>query len=155
MAASDEAELVHMVATAAAHDAGPSAVRYPRGSGLGVSLPDRGVPLEIGKGRVLKQGSDVALLSFGGHLDECVAAAESLEADGVSVTIADARFAKPLDVDLILQLAAHHSALITVETGARGGFGAMVLHELAARGVLDRGLAIRTMTLPDRFIRVY
>ncbi|MDU8910946.1 1-deoxy-D-xylulose-5-phosphate synthase [Aestuariicoccus sp. MJ-SS9] len=152
MAASDEAELVHMVATAAAHDSGPIAFRYPRGSGTGVALPERGEVLEIGKGRVLQEGSDVAILSLGAHLDECKAAAGMLEAEGVSVTIADARFAKPLDTDLILRLARRHKALITVEQGARGGFGAMVLHELAAQGALDMGLCIRTMTLPDRFI---
>mgnify|MGYP000707578871 FL=1 len=152
MAASDEAELMHMVETAAAHDAGPIAFRYPRGNGTGVTLPERGQVLQIGKGRVLQEGADVALLSFGAHLDEAQAAARLLEAEGLSVTIADARFAKPLDMELIGQLARHHAALITIEQGARGGFGAHVLQELAARGALDRGLAIRTMTLPDRFI---
>jgi 1-deoxy-D-xylulose-5-phosphate synthase len=152
MAASDEAELMHMVATAAVHDGGPIAFRYPRGNGTGVALPERGEVLQIGKGRVLQEGADVALLSLGTHLDECYAAARMLEADGLSVTIADARFAKPLDIDLITQLARHHAALITVEQGARGGFGAHVLQELAMRGELDRGIAIRTMTLPDRFI---
>ena len=152
MAASDEAELKHMVATAVAHDSGPIAFRYPRGSGNGVEMPERGQVLEIGKGRVLQEGSDVAFLSFGAHLAEVEAATRLLEKDGVSVTIADARFAKPLDMDLILRLARTHDALITVEQGARGGFGAMVLHELADRGVLDRGLKIRTVTLPDRFI---
>ncbi|RVT81931.1 1-deoxy-D-xylulose-5-phosphate synthase [Rhodobacteraceae bacterium CCMM004] len=152
MAAGDEAELVHMVATAAAHDAGPIAFRYPRGEGVGVDLPETGAPLEIGRGRVLQEGSQVALLSFGAHLSECRLAAEALEARGISVTLADARFAKPLDTDLIGQLARHHAALITVEEGARGGFGAHVLHHLAMSGALDRGLAIRTMTLPDRFI---
>ncbi|MEL6233554.1 MAG: 1-deoxy-D-xylulose-5-phosphate synthase [Pseudomonadota bacterium] len=152
MAAGDEAELVHMVATAAAHDAGPIAFRYPRGEGVGVELPDRGVPLAIGKGRVLREGTHVALLSFGAHLREAMMAAEALSARGVSVTLADARFAKPLDTDLIGQLAAHHQALITIEEGAQGGFGAHVLHWLAGSGRLDRGLAIRTLTLPDRFI---
>ncbi|MFZ5963574.1 1-deoxy-D-xylulose-5-phosphate synthase [Thalassococcus sp. BH17M4-6] len=152
MAAADEAELVHMVATAAAHDAGPIAFRYPRGSGTGVTLPDRGEVLQIGKGRVLSEGTDVALLSFGAHLEECREAAMLLEYDGISVTIADARFAKPLDMELITQLARHHKALITIEEGARGGFGAHVLQEMAARGLLDRGLAVRTLTLPDRFI---
>ena len=152
MAAADEAELRHMVATAVAHDSGPIAFRYPRGAGNGVDMPERGEVLEIGKGRVLQDGSDIAFLSFGAHLAEVEAAARLLEKDGVSVTIADARFAKPLDIDLILDLAANHRALITVEQGARGGFGAMVLHELADRGALDRGLKIRTMTLPDRFI---
>ena len=152
MAAGDEAELVHMVATAAAHDAGPIAFRYPRGEGIGVTMPERGVALTIGKGRVIKEGTTLALLSFGAHLNECLKAAEALEARGISVTVADARFAKPLDTALIAQLADHHAALITVEQGAQGGFGAMVLHHLAASGRLDRGLCIRTMTLPDRFI---
>ncbi|MEM1064176.1 MAG: 1-deoxy-D-xylulose-5-phosphate synthase [Pseudomonadota bacterium] len=152
MAAGDEAELMHMVATAAEFDAGPIAFRYPRGEGAGVELPDRGVPLEIGRGRVLREGTGVALLSFGGHLSECLAAAEELAAQGVSATVADARFAKPLDTDLIAQLARHHEGLITVEPGATGGFGALVLHQLAETGQLDSGLKIRTMTLPDRFI---
>lgn len=152
MAAADEAELVHMVATAVAHDGGPMAFRYPRGNGTGVALPERGEVLQIGKGRVLSEGSDIALLSLGTHLDECQAAARMLEAEGISVTIADARFAKPLDMDLIRQLARHHAAMITVEQGAQGGFGAMVLHALAAEGAFDNGLCIRTMTLPDRFI---
>jgi len=152
MAAADEAELVHMVATAAAHDAGPIAFRYPRGSGTGVVLPEIGQVLEIGKGRVIREGSDIAILSLGAHLAECEAAADLLAAEGVSVTLADARFAKPLDLELLMQLARNHGALITVEQGARGGFGAMVLHELAAAGVFDRGLAVRTLTLPDRFI---
>jgi len=152
MAAADEAELMHMVATAVAHDSGPIAFRYPRGSGNGVQLPDRGEVLEIGKGRVVQEGSDVAFLSFGAHLAEVEAATRLLEKDGVSVTIADARFAKPLDIDLILKLARMHDALITVEQGSRGGFGAMVLHELADRGALDFGLKVRTVTLPDRFI---
>ncbi|MCI5113143.1 MAG: 1-deoxy-D-xylulose-5-phosphate synthase [Marivita sp.] len=152
MAAADEAELIHMVATAVAHDSGPIAFRYPRGSGNGVAMPERGEILEIGKGRVLQEGKDVAFLSFGAHLAEVEAATRLLEKDGLSVTIADARFAKPLDIDLILRLARTHDALITVEQGARGGFGAMVLHELADRGALDQGLKIRTVTLPDRFI---
>ena len=152
MAAADEAELKHMVATAAAHDSGPIAFRYPRGAGNGVEMPERGEVLEIGKGRVIQEGTDVALLSFGAHLAEVEAAARLLEKDGISVTIADARFAKPLDIDLILDLAANHKALITVEQGARGGFGAMVLHELTDRGAMDHGLKVRTMTLPDRFI---
>lgn len=152
MAAADEAELMHMVATAVAHDSGPIAFRYPRGSGNGVQMPERGEVLEIGKGRVIQEGSDVAFLSFGAHLAEVEAATRLLEKDGVSVTIADARFAKPLDIELILRLARTHDALITIEQGARGGFGAMVLHELADRGALDHGLKIRTVTLPDRFI---
>ncbi|MEM7544486.1 MAG: 1-deoxy-D-xylulose-5-phosphate synthase [Pseudomonadota bacterium] len=152
MAAADEAELVHMVATAAAHDGGPIAFRYPRGTGTGVALPERGEVLEVGKGRVVREGGKVAILSFGAHLSECLKAADGLAARGVSATVADARFAKPLDEDLVAQLAAHHEVLVTVEQGARGGFGAMVLHHLAATGGLDRGLKIRTMTLPDRFI---
>ncbi|MCH2166299.1 MAG: 1-deoxy-D-xylulose-5-phosphate synthase [Oceanicola sp.] len=152
MAAGDEAELKHMITTAAAYDAGPCAVRYPRGEGVGVEMPEHGEVLEIGKGRVLREGSTVALLSLGGHLSECLDAAIRLEARGISTTVADARFAKPLDTDLIERLAAEHDALITVETGATGGFGAHVLHHLAGRGLLDHGLRIRTMTLPDRFI---
>ena len=152
MAASDEAELMHMVATAAAHDEGPISFRYPRGNGTGVLLPERGEPLEIGKGRIVSQGSDVAILSFGAHLEEAEQAAKKFEAYGISVTLADARFAKPLDTDLILQLVHHHEALITLEQGSVGGFGAMVLHHLAETGQLDRGLKIRTLTLPDRFI---
>jgi 1-deoxy-D-xylulose-5-phosphate synthase len=152
MAAGDEADLCHMIATAVAHDTGPIAFRYPRGEGMGVEMPERGAPLPIGKGRILRQGSDVALLSFGAHLSEVLAAAELLEAEGISATVADARFAKPLDTDLIRQLITHHRALITVEQGSTGGFGALVLHHLAATGQLEKGRAIRTMTLPDRFI---
>ncbi|WP_370398883.1 1-deoxy-D-xylulose-5-phosphate synthase [Sulfitobacter sp. JB4-11] len=152
MAAADEAELMHMVATAAAHDSGPIAFRYPRGEGEGVPLPERGEVLEIGKGRVMFEGTDVAILSFGAHLGESLKAADMLEARGVSVTLADARFAKPLDRGLLHRLARTHKALITIEQGARGGFGAMVLHDLAGEGLLDGALAIRTMTLPDRFI---
>ncbi|PTX57967.1 1-deoxy-D-xylulose-5-phosphate synthase [Litoreibacter ponti] len=152
MAASDEAELVHMIATAVDHDAGPIAFRYPRGAGVGVDLPAQGMPLEIGKGRIVREGNDVAILSFGAHLSECHLAAERLEAQGVSVTIADARFAKPLDHELIRQLVRHHGALVTVEQGARGGFGGHVLEWLASEGAFDRGLKIRTLTLPDRFI---
>jgi 1-deoxy-D-xylulose-5-phosphate synthase len=152
MAAADEAELMHMVATAVAHDEGPIAFRYPRGEGVGTPLPQRGVPLEIGKGRVLAEGDHVAFLSFGAHLAEVQAAATLLARRGITATIADARFAKPLDHDLIAQLARHHRALITVEQGAQGGFGAMVLHHLANTGMLDAGLAVRTLTLPDRFI---
>ncbi|WP_431299506.1 1-deoxy-D-xylulose-5-phosphate synthase [Tabrizicola sp. BL-A-41-H6] len=152
MAAGDEAELVHMMATAVAHDSGPIAFRYPRGEGAGVEMPARGVPLDIGRGRVLREGGDVAILSFGAHLAEVLLAAERLEADGVQVTVADARFAKPLDTALIDQLIAHHGALITIEQGATGGFGALVLHYLANSGGLDRGRMVRTMTLPDTFI---
>ena len=152
MAAADEAELVHMVATAAHHDAGPIAFRYPRGEGGGVDMPEHGIPLEIGKGRIVREGNTVAILSLGAHLSECLAAAEALARHGIQATVADARFAKPLDTGLIRQLARHHEALITVEQGASGGFGAHVLHFLANKGALDRGLRVRTMTLPDRFI---
>ncbi|MDZ4085182.1 MAG: 1-deoxy-D-xylulose-5-phosphate synthase [Tabrizicola sp.] len=152
MAAADEAELVHMVATAAAHDAGPIAFRYPRGEGVGVEMPARGVPLEIGRGRVMREGSRVALLSFGTRLSESLKAAEALAGRGVLVTVADARFAKPLDRDLILQLARGHEALVTVEEGAIGGFGSHVAQLLAEEGVFDRGLKFRSLVLPDIFI---
>ena len=152
MAAANEAELVHMIATAVAHNSGPIAFRYPRGEGEGITLPEQGEILEIGKGRILKEGSDVAILSFGAHLAEIITATDYIESAGVSVTVADARFAKPLDTALIRRLAKTHKALITIEQGAQGGFGAMVLHELANTGQLDGHLAVRTMTLPDRFI---
>ncbi|MEO0992099.1 MAG: 1-deoxy-D-xylulose-5-phosphate synthase, partial [Pseudomonadota bacterium] len=152
MAAGDEAELVHMVTTAAQHDEGPIAFRYPRGEGIGADMPERGDCLTIGKGRVIAEGDRLAILSFGAHLSECLRAREELEARGISTTLADARFSKPLDTNLIRDLARRHKALITVEQGAQGGFGAMVLHELANAGGFDRGLAVRTMTLPDRFI---
>ena len=152
MAAADEAELVHMVATAAAHDAGPIAFRYPRGEGVGVEMPARGIPLEIGKGRVMREGGRVALLSFGTRLSEVMKAAEALAARGIAPTVADARFAKPLDRDLILNLARNHEALITVEEGAIGGFGSHVAQLLADEGVFDRGLKYRSMVLPDIFI---
>ena len=152
MAAGDEAELCHMIATAAAHDEGPIAFRYPRGEGRGVELPERGQPLEIGRGRILREGGDVALLSFGAHLGEVLAAADLLAADGIAATVADARFAKPLDTALIDGLIDRHAALVTVEQGSTGGFGALVLHHLSATGLLERGRAIRTLTLPDRFI---
>ncbi|TCP38975.1 1-deoxy-D-xylulose-5-phosphate synthase [Rhodovulum marinum] len=152
MAAGDEAELVHMVATAAAYDEGPIAFRYPRGEGVGVEMPERGQILEIGKGRIVKEGTKLALLSLGAPLVDCLRAAEELEARGVSVTVADARFAKPFDTDLVARLVKEHEALVTVEHGAEGGFGALVLHWLARTGRLDRGLSIRTMTLPDTFI---
>ena len=152
MAAGDELELMHMVRTAAAYDDGPIAFRYPRGEGVGLELPERGEIIEIGKGRIVQQGSDVAILSFGAHLDECRKAARALETQCVSVTIADARFAKPLDRALIRQLLRHHKALVTVEQGAQGGFGAMVLHDLANDGLLDGRCQVRTMTLPDRYI---
>jgi len=152
MAAADESELVHMVATAAAHDDGPIAFRYPRGEGVGVEMPARGMPLTIGQGRVIREGTRVALLSFGTRLAEVLKAAEALAARGVSCTVADARFAKPLDRDLILSLARHHEALITLEEGAVGGFGSHVAHLLAGAGVFDRGLKYRSMVLPDIFI---
>ncbi len=152
MAAADEAELVHMVATAAAHDDGPIAFRYPRGEGVGVDLPERGEVLEIGKGRVIQKGARVALLSFGTRLTEVQKAAEALSARGITPTIADARFAKPLDRELILDLAANHEALITIEEGAIGGFGSHVAQLLADEGVFDHGLKYRSMVLPDIFI---
>ena len=152
MAAGDEADLMHMVATAVAHDAGPIAFRYPRGEGAGVELPGRGQVLPIGKGRVMVEGTDVAILSYGAHLNEALKAAELLGQAGISVTVADARFAKPLDTALIDQLCRHHAAVITLEQGATGGFGAQVLQYLANSGGLDHGIALRTMTLPDRFI---
>jgi 1-deoxy-D-xylulose-5-phosphate synthase len=151
MAAADEAELVHMVATAAAIDDRPSALRYPRGEGVGVPLPAEGVPLEIGKGRVVREGSKVALLSFGTRLAECLKAADELATLGLSATVADARFAKPLDLDLILRLAREHEVLITIEEGSIGGFGSFVMHDLAEAGALDRGLKVRSMVLPDVF----
>jgi 1-deoxy-D-xylulose-5-phosphate synthase len=152
MAAADEAELVHMVATAAAIDDRPSAFRYPRGEGVGVPMPDEGKPLEIGKGRVLREGSKVALLSFGARLHECLAAADELAAYGLSATVADARFAKPLDTDLVLRLARDHEVLVTIEEGSVGGFGAYVLQALAENGLLDSGVKVRSMVLPDVFI---
>jgi len=153
MAAADEAELVHMVATAAAIDDAPSAFRYPRGDGVGVQMPEFGVPLEIGKGRIVKEGSTVALLSLGTRLEHCLKAAETLAAHGISTTVADARFAKPLDTDLIGRLARHHELLITVEEGSIGGFGAFVLQHLTDSGALDQaGFKARSMVLPDEFI---
>ncbi len=152
MAAADEAELVHMVTTAAAHDAGPIAFRYPRGEGVGVDLPETGEVLEIGKGRMIRAGTRVAILSFGTRLGEVMRAAESLAGKGIKPTIADARFAKPLDRDLILSLAADHEALITIEEGAVGGFGSHVAQLLADEGVFDAGLKFRAMVLPDTFI---
>ncbi len=152
MAAADEAELVHMVATAAAHDDGPIAFRFPRGEGAGVTMPERGQPLEIGKGRIIAEGKRVALLSFGTRLSEVEKAAEALRAKGITPTIADARFAKPLDREMILRLAADHEALITIEEGAVGGFGSHVAQLLADEGVFDAGLKYRSMVLPDTFI---
>jgi 1-deoxy-D-xylulose-5-phosphate synthase len=144
--------LVHMVATAVAIDDRPSALRYPRGEGLGVPMPEEGKPLEIGKGRILREGTKVALFSYGARLGECLKAADELNAHGLSTTVADARFAKPLDVDLLLRLAREHEVLLTVEEGSIGGFGAFVLQTLAEQGALDRGLKVRPLVLPDIFI---
>jgi 1-deoxy-D-xylulose-5-phosphate synthase len=152
MAAADEAELMHMVATAVAIDDRPSAFRFPRGDGVGVDLPAMGLPLEIGKGRIVREGSSVALLSLGTRLAECLKAADMLKAHGLTTTVADARFAKPIDTDLVLRLAREHEVLVTVEEGSIGGFGAQVLHTLAEAGALDKGLKVRSMTLPDTFI---
>ncbi|MGQ0585095.1 MAG: 1-deoxy-D-xylulose-5-phosphate synthase [Reyranella sp.] len=152
MAAADELELMHMVATAAQIDDRPSAFRYPRGEGVGIELPVRGTPLEIGKGRILREGTKIALLSFGTRLGECLVAAEDLAAKGLSATVADARFAKPLDTDLIKRLAREHEVLITIEEGSVGGFASQVLQYLASNGLLDHGLKVRPMILPDRFI---
>jgi 1-deoxy-D-xylulose-5-phosphate synthase len=152
MAPSDEAELMHAVATAAAIGDRPSAFRYPRGEGVGVELPARGSVWEIGKGRVLRQGSNVAILALGPRLQDALQAAEDLAARGLSATVADARFMKPLDKDLVTQLARHHEVLITIEEGAAGGFGAAVAHHLAWTGAFDQGLKFRPMTLPDRLI---
>jgi 1-deoxy-D-xylulose-5-phosphate synthase len=152
MAAADEAELVHMVATCAAIDDGPSAVRYPRGDGIGVPLPAEGVPLEIGKGRIVREGSAIAILSLGTRLQEALKAADQLQAHGLSTTVADARFAKPLDAALVDRLAREHEVLITIEENAIGGFATQVLHHLATTGQLDGGLKLRPMVLPDRFI---
>jgi 1-deoxy-D-xylulose-5-phosphate synthase len=152
MAAADEVELTHMVATAAQIDDGPSALRYPRGEGLGLERPKAGTPLEIGKGRVLREGTSIALLSLGTRLADCLVAAEKLAGYGLSATVADARFAKPLDQDLIRRLASEHEVLITIEEGAIGGFASHVMQFLAWEGLLDQGLKLRPMILPDRFI---
>ncbi|WP_412051508.1 1-deoxy-D-xylulose-5-phosphate synthase [Hoeflea sp. Naph1] len=152
MAAADEAELKHMVRTAAAYDQGPISFRYPRGEGVGVEMPERGQILEIGKGRIMREGTKVALLSFGTRLAECLLAAEDLEVAGLSTTVADARFAKPLDHELIRQLAQHHEVLITIEEGSVGGFGSHVLQFLSTEGLLDGGLKARTMVMPDIFM---
>ena len=152
MAAADEAELKHMVATSLSIGDRPSAFRFPRGEGFGVALPERGQVLPIGKGRILREGSKIALLSLGGRLIECLQAADELNARGLPTTVADARFAKPLDEEMILGLARDHEALITIEEGSIGGFGSHVLSLLAEKGALDAGLKIRTMTLPDRFV---
>jgi 1-deoxy-D-xylulose-5-phosphate synthase len=149
MAAADEAELKHMVRTAVAYDAGPISFRYPRGEGVGVDMPERGQILEIGKGRIVKEGTKVALLSFGTRLADCLLAAEDLDAAGLSTTVADARFAKPLDHALIRQLARHHEILITVEEGSVGGFGSHVMQFMAMDGLLDRGLKVRSLVMPD------
>ena len=152
MAAADEVELMHMVATAAAIDDRPSAFRYPRGEGFGLELPKPGSVLEIGKGRVLREGNAIAILSYGARLQECLKAADELATHGLSCTVADARFAKPLDSALVERLAREHEVLITIEEGSMLGFGSMVMHHLATRGLLDRGLKIRPMCLPDVFI---
>ncbi|NEH98603.1 1-deoxy-D-xylulose-5-phosphate synthase [Rhizobium leguminosarum] len=149
MAAADEAELKHMVRTAVAYDGGPISFRYPRGEGVGVDMPARGEILQIGKGRIVKEGTKVALLSFGTRLADCLLAAEDLDAAGLSTTVADARFAKPLDHDLIRQLARHHEMVITVEEGSIGGFGSHVMHFLASEGLLDNGLKLRSLVMPD------
>ncbi|HEX2753545.1 MAG TPA: 1-deoxy-D-xylulose-5-phosphate synthase, partial [Alphaproteobacteria bacterium] len=152
MAAADEVELKNMVATMAAYDGGPSAVRYPRGEGVGIDMPEAPEILEIGRGRILREGTTIALLSYGTRLAECLAAAEQLAALGFSATVADARFAKPLDLDLVYNLARNHDVLVTVEEGSIGGFGSFVLHELATAGLLDKGLCVRPMVLPDTYI---
>jgi 1-deoxy-D-xylulose-5-phosphate synthase len=143
---------MHMVATAASHDVGPIALRYPRGEGVGVPMPNHGQILPIGKGRVVREGRDVAILSLGGRLQTCLAAADHLQARGVSCTVADARFAKPIDEGLIHRLVRNHRMLITIEEGSIGGFGSAVLHHLAWKGLLDGGLKVRPMVLPDWFI---
>ena len=152
MAAADEAELKHMVATQAAYSDGPSSLRYPRGEGVGVEMPEHGTPLEIGKGRVLREGETVAILSFGTRLQESLRAADQLAAMGLNATVADARFAKPLDEALIRRLLTTHEVVVTVEEGAIGGFGAHVLHFAANAGLLDGGVKLRTLCLPDTFI---
>jgi 1-deoxy-D-xylulose-5-phosphate synthase len=152
MAASDEAELVHMVATQVSINDRPSALRYPRGEGRGIDLPEVGIPLEIGKGRIIRQGTKVALLSFGTRLAECEKAGDELAAHGLSTTIADARFMKPLDLDLVLKLAREHEILLTIEEGSIGGFGSHVMQTLAEHGMLDNGLRMRAMVLPDVFL---
>ena len=152
MAAADEAELVHMVATAASIDDRPSAFRFPRGEGVGVDMPGRGTPLLLGKGRIVREGGRVAILNFGARLAECHNAAEALALRGIEVTIADARFAKPLDRELITQLAKHHEAVVSIEEGAIGGFGSHVLHFLAENDLLGRNFKFRSMVLPDTFL---
>jgi len=152
MAAADEAELVHMVTTAVSIDDRPCAFRYPRGSGVGVTLPDIPEVLPIGRGRIIQEGTTVALLSYGSRLQDCLKAAEELGANGLSTTVADARFAKPLDEDLVKRLAANHQVLVTVEEGSIGGFASQVMHLLAREGVFDSGLAYRPMVMPDMFL---
>jgi 1-deoxy-D-xylulose-5-phosphate synthase len=152
MAAADEADLVNMVATAVAIDDRPSALRYPRGEGRGVPMPEEGKPLEIGKGRIVREGTKVALVSYGARLGECLKAADELAAHGLSTTVVDARFAKPLDIDLLLRLAREHEVLLTVEEGSIGGFGSFVMQAFAEHGVFDRGLKVRSLVLPDVFI---
>jgi 1-deoxy-D-xylulose-5-phosphate synthase len=152
MAPSDEAELMHMVATACGIDDRPSAIRYPRGEALGIEMPARGTALEIGKGRIVREGGKVAILSLGTRLADVLAAADDLAARGLSTTVADARFAKPLDEDLVRRLARDHEVLVTVEEGSIGGFAAQVMQFLALDGAFDKGLKFRPMTLPDYFI---
>ena len=152
MSPADEVELMHMVATAAAYGEGPIAFRYPRGNGVGRDLPERGTPIEIGRGRIVREGTQVALLALGTRVGACLDAAERLDAEGISTTVADARFVKPLDHDLVMRLALEHELLVTVEEGAIGGFGSHVLHTLANAGVLGTGLQVRSLTLPDRYI---
>ncbi len=152
MAAADEAELVHMVATAAAYDSGPIAFRYPRGEGTGVAMPERGQVLPIGKGRIVREGKDVAILSLGTRLQSAILAAEHLASRGVSCTVADARFAKPLDEELIRRLVRHHSMLLTIEEGSIGGFGAHVLDYVVNSDLMRVGFSMRTLKLPDAFI---
>jgi 1-deoxy-D-xylulose-5-phosphate synthase len=152
MAAADELDLMNMVATQVAIDDRPSALRYPRGEGIGLALPARGEILPIGKGRIVREGSKVAILSYGARLQECLKAADELGARGLSTTVADARFCKPLDTDLVRRLAAEHEVLVTIEEGAIGGFASHVLHYLATTGLLDTGLKIRPMILPDKLI---
>jgi 1-deoxy-D-xylulose-5-phosphate synthase len=152
MAPSDEIELMHAVATATAIDDGPSAFRYPRGEGLGLDLPERGTVLELGRGRVMREGSKVAILALGPRVYEALKAADELAARGLSTTVADARFMKPLDGDLIGQLARHHEVLITIEDNVSGGFGAAVMHHMALTGLLDGGVKVRPMVIPDRLI---
>ena len=152
MAPSDEAELMHMTATAAGINDRPSAIRYPRGEGVGVELPAKGTPLEIGKVRIVREGSAIAILSLGAPLQECLKAAEDLGTRGLSVTVADARFAKPIDEDLVRRLAADHEVLVTVEEGSIGGFSAQVLQFMANDGLLENGLKVRAVTMPDAFL---